>query len=370
MMRLEHLSEALTRAHAGEQLHRLIHKVVGLARQHSTEVVVLQVFPDRFDVVELFGRVRRQPEGPDQVFHPSQSFLRASRRVSRSVVEDQDDSLARAVGSFFQLGEHAQEVIGVDGPGSVAESERSVRPTISSLDRDASIRPGCGNPKRFSSLAIGVGGYGEKIEPDSIGEPEFVVGALPLDPFFSLWSRFWALSFALGSCRFRMVRLVLRQTNPWVRRSSETQLAVRRTPVVRAKYSARRGAVHRVKANPNDRGSTRTVRTMALMYLGDATGGLPVCGLSSRPKTFSLSQRCFQLSSVRREIDNASRTFRVGIPEPNKSNEVIRSEAFLDLACRLRRVSARRSDGDRAIRITSGMYGFPSLSRGAYHAAA
>lgn len=370
MMRFEQSSELRPRAHAGQQLHRLTNEVVSFARQHSAEVVVLQVLPNCLDVVELFGRVGRKPEWPNEMPYASQSFPRAARRVGRPVVEDHDDSLAGTVGSFFELCKHPQEVIGVDRSSSVAESERTVGPAIGSLDGDATIRPGRGNPERFSALAIGVRGYGQKVEPDSIGEPEFVVSAWSLDPFFSLRSRFWALSLALGSCRFRMVRLVLCQTKPWVRRSSETQLAVRRIPVVRAKYSAKRGAVHRVNANPNARGSSRTVRTIARMYLGVATGGLPVWGLSSRPKTFSLSQRCFQFRRVRREIDKASSTLLVGIPEPNRSNDVIRSDAFLELACRLRRVSARRSDGDRAIRITSGMYELPSLCRGAYHAAA
>lgn len=167
-----------------------------------------------------------------------------------------------------------------------------------------------------------------------------------------------------------MVRFVLRQTNPCVRNNSETHWGVKRTPVFSNRYSASRGAVHRVNAYPNSRGSRRTARTISLMYDTVALGGRPARSASSNPKCRRFNQRRFQFSSVLREMARDSKILCVASPAANKSTAVIRFHALRDSDWPRWRSNARLSEAERRTPIADGMACFPSLPlrRGVYHA--
>lgn len=138
----------------------------------------------------------------------------------------------------------------------------------------------------------------------------------------------WALRKATGSWRFRVVRLVRRQTMPSRRSRTRTHLELTRTPVFLAKYSDSRPAVQRVKAYPRRRGSPRTVRTSSRRYSGPALGRAPGCGRSERP--CPPSHRRFQLKIVLRPTPRMRATEPTALPSESRRSAVARSQTRRD----------------------------------------
>src|SRR5258706_14208534 len=138
--------------------------------------------------------------------------------------------------------------MGVDLLVAVAETKRSVRPAVGAKDRNPSVFSGCRNPQRSASLAPHGSGRWKQLELHAIAEPEFVAAVVCARPLFSRSRCEAARATAAGSCKFRIVRLVRRQTKLWSRSSTPTRSPERRTPLSWRRYSAKRGAVQRVKA--------------------------------------------------------------------------------------------------------------------------
>ncbi len=349
---LQHSSKHPASAQPTEKSDNSRGELRAFSHQHSTEVVLLEMTPYTFDVVELLGRVGRKPEDANELLDALDLGKASLGGMSRTIVDYQHDPSARLPGPLFHHLEHPYEQGRVDTLEPVREQKRAVRPPHRSTHGHADVFAGGGNPKRFSSLAIGVDRDGKQVEPYSVGEPEFVISPRPQSPFFNRPRDFRARFVASRFCRFRIVRLVLRQTIPCWRNNSDTQADVNQIPVVSPRYWANRGAVHRVKAYPNSRGSRGISRSIVLTYRGVALGGRPDRSASSNPKIRCVSQRRFQRSRVVRVIESESRILSVETPAANRRIAVIRSLARLDFA--LRRCLFRNFRWDRVRRTISG----------------
>lgn len=330
----EHNSKHPAASELAEKRYRCSDKLFAVSDQHPAEVVFLEMAPNPFDVVQLFGRVGGKPEYADEPLYALDLRETEFGSVGRPIVDHQHDPSARAPGALFHHLKHADKEGGVDALKSVREQERAVRPLHRSTNCHSGVLTRRRDPERLTPLAVGVDRDGQQVEPDAIGEPEFVIGSRSQSPFFRRLRAFWARFLAARFCKFRIVRLVLRQTIPCWRNSSDTQAGVNQIPVVSPRYCAKRGAVQRVKTYPNSRGSRGSSRSIAWTYREVALGGRPERSPSSNPKNRCLSHRRFQRNKVVRAIASDSRILSVGTPAHNRRIAVIRSLARPDFALR------------------------------------
>lgn len=361
MTRLEHRAEHATSVHLAQQTNSRIRELFSRLAEHATEVVLLEMLPETLDVVELLRGVGGKPEYSNQALHPCELRQAPLRIVGRAVIENQEDPLSRPLGTSLKQLDQADKQAGVGRFGTMREEEWAIRPSHSSANRDPSIFARGWDSQGFATPPVGVRDYRQEIEPDTVGEPKLVVPFRIESPFFSRFRALWARLVAARFWRFRIVRLVRRHTMPCIRRSSLTHAGVSHTRVSSPMYCASRGAVQRVNAYPNRRGSCSTTRTNRAMYLASASVGRPLLAASLSPKCRRLSQRARQFARVDREMVSRSRICATSIPEASISSAVTRSRSLADWVERRNRWSDAFSDGVSRMENRAGMDCFPSL---------
>jgi len=369
MTRFEDSSKPARPGHAFEDSDDSLSEILGVVDQHSAEVILFEVLPQSLDVIQLLRGVSREPKDLNEAFHLVDLSPAESRRVSGTIVQDQNDSPAGAARPDLQPLKHPHKQGGVRIAGSIGEDEWTIRPPHRAADRHFLVFPGGRDQQGATALPIGVDGYRKKLEADSIGEPELELSTGLQSPFFSLWRALQAFSVFGRFCRLRIVRLVLLQTKPFLRSNSVIHAGVTFTPVRTMTYSARRGAVHLLKANPSWRGSFRTACRSTRTCAFDIRGGRPSRGASSSPKCRRLNHRRFQFSNVFREIPSDRRMSEIATPAATSRSPVARFQTRILEA--LRRCKRRDflSDLENEMSITDGMDRLPSLlQRKGYHA--
>src|SRR5882672_7097744 len=369
MARLEHRPKDVSPPHPPEEGHDGVGESLAIADEHTAEVVLLQMLPHAFDIVELFRGIGRKPEDSNAVLDAFDLCEASLGLVGRAVVQYQDNALAGPASSRFEHLDHSDEQARVDALGSVGEYEGAIGPAVCPADSDSGILAGGRDSHRLAPSPVRVRRDREEFESDPVREPEFVIGLRLQSPFFSRRRAFCVRFVAVRFWRFRMVRLVLRQTIPCIRSSSEIHSGVSQTSVCSPMYSAKRGAVQRVNAYPKSRGSRSTTRTRSRTYTASASGGRPARGASASPKCRRSSQRCFQLTKVARVIDNPCTIFLRGTCAASINRATIRSRTRLEQAVPSCRLSAALSEVVKRISTAVGMDSFPSLLREeVYHA--